>query len=263
MKSTIKKILFLTGLFLVVFTLFEVGKLNNVSHETSKDISFYLEKLSEKREKELILAQKEEEVKEKEKKETAEEVEESASPEVDVDEDEGPVFPLKKILKVPFIVQAPYQNWDIHRESCEEAAFLILLAYKKGERLANESADKELRVMKKFQAENYGKEKDLIGQDFIKFAQDYANIELKTIDLSLENIKRIINAGNPIIVPVTAKLLQNPYYPHPGYHMIVIIGYNGDTIITNDPGTYRGEGFEYPFERIKKAATDYGGISFY
>ncbi len=140
---------------------------------------------------------------------------------------------------------------------------MILLAYKKGEKLAKDSADQELRAMKKFQIEEYGKEKNLIGQDFVKFAQDYADIKLKVIKLSLESIKREINAGNPIIVPVTAKLLKNPYYPHPDYHMIVIIGYNGETIITNDPGTRRGAGFEYPFDRIKKAAADYGGIAFY
>ena len=248
-------------------TLFGAGELYYVSQETPADVSFYLKKLRENPEKDLRLAKDESAfVKTTADKSVSAEAttDKPAFAKATADKEEKTKYPDNKILKVPFIVQAPLQNWQIHKESCEEAAFLTLISFQKGENLSKESQNQELVKMKNFQKEHYGAEKDLIGNDFVKFSQDYAGVSLKTLENpTLEDIKREINAEKPLIIPVIAKYLKNPHYPHQGYHMLVIIGYEGDEIITNDPGTYRGAGFKYSFQKIKKAGEDYGNIAFY
>ncbi len=56
---------------------------------------------------------------------------------------------------------------------------------------------------------------------------------------------------------MTAKKLKNPHYPHPGYHMLVAIGYKDGIIITNDPGTKFGKGWQYSEEIFRKGMEDY------
>ena len=54
-------------------------------------------------------------------------------------------------------------------------------------------------------------------------------------------------------------ILKNPYYPHPGYHMLVAIGYTEDMIVTNDNGTRKGADFSYENQVFQDAMNAAGG----
>ncbi len=171
-----------------------------------------------------------------------------------------------KLLKVPFICQAPLQtveNWKFHEESCEEAAVLQTYLYETGNRMTREEADKEILKMVEWQKTNFGDEKDMYADTLKTFISGYyqiteSQIEI-TYDASLEDIKEIINSGHPVIVPIMGDILKNPNYPYPGYHMLVVTGFTEDMIITNDNGTRKGESYSYPNERFLKAMQAAGG----
>ena len=88
----------------------------------------------------------------------------------------------------------------------------------------------------------------------------YRANEVKIIpNAGIEEIKKQIWKGHPVIVPITGDILNNPYYPYPGYHMLVVIGYKEDKIVTNDNGTRRGANFSYDTEIFENAHEDAGG----
>ena len=115
-----------------------------------------------------------------------------------------------------------------------------------------------------WEKEYFGKHKDLYAKDMQKFIIGYFNkinssqITVKQ-NASIDDIKKYLNEGHPVIVPITGDILNNPYYPYPGYHMLIAIGYTEDKIITNDNGTRRGASFSYDTEIFKKAMDDAGG----
>ena len=82
-------------------------------------------------------------------------------------------------------------------------------------------------------------------------------------DATIDDIKKILSDGHPVIAPVTSEYLKNPYYPHPGYHMLTVTGYTEERLITNDNGTRRGEDFSYSYEDFEKAMNDSGADILY
>ncbi|MBI5754394.1 hypothetical protein HZA40_04595 [Candidatus Peregrinibacteria bacterium] len=73
--------------------------------------------------------------------------------------------------------------------------------------------------------------------------------------------KKILADGHPIIFPAAGRLLDNPHYTAPGpqYHMLVLIGYDENDFITNDPGTRYGQNYKYPYNIIINAIHDWHG----
>ena len=86
------------------------------------------------------------------------------------------------------------------------------------------------------------------------------NSEIKIVNnANIQDIKEVIGNNHPVIVPITGDILNNPYYPYPGYHMLTVIGYTEDRIITNDNGTMRGADFSYDTDIFENAFKDAGG----
>lgn len=167
-------------------------------------------------------------------------------------------------IEVPFTVQAPYGVWDErHEEACEEASLLMVAKYLAEEKLTPEISEKELQKMIDFQVEKYGDYKDSDMDELIELAEDFYDLKnLEVIyDFKKEKIKEELSKGNPIIVPTAGRQLGNPYFTLPGplYHNLVLIGYNGNNIITNDPGTKRGEDFIYDIDVLYNAIHDFTG----
>ena len=170
-------------------------------------------------------------------------------------------------LDVPFICQAPFQteaSWVHHEESCEEAALLQVKYYLDGvTEVDPQKANDTILDMIKWQEKNFGEHKDLYANDMATFIKDYYELEDDQIeiiyDVEITDIKKMISAGDPIIAPITGDILNNPYYPYPGYHMLTIIGYTPEKIITNDVGTKRGEDYSYDYDVFMKALKDAGG----
>lgn len=169
-----------------------------------------------------------------------------------------------QIKNVPFIVQAPFANWDkLHDEACEEASLLIVKHYLDGDKkVSPEKADEEILAMVDWQEKNWGGHRDLAIEETAKLAKDYwgKNSQIK-YDITAEDIKKEIASGRPVIVPAAGRDLGNPNFRRPGpiYHMLVITGYNQKEFITNDPGTRNGKDFRYKTQTLYSAIHDWAG----
>ena len=179
-------------------------------------------------------------------------------------ENQPETIPEKVFISVPFTSQAPYGQWDEkHEEACEEAAIIILKYYFDQRDLTKEIAEKEIQKMINFEIENYGDYRDSNAEQIVKLAKDFYGIKnLKVIyDFKKEDLKKELARNNPVIVPTSGRKLGNPYYTQPGplYHLLVLIGYAGNQIITNDPGTRRGAGYRYDLDVLYQAIHDFPG----
>jgi hypothetical protein len=179
------------------------------------------------------------------------------------------IMPEKAYLIVPFFCQAPYQNqasWDLHHASCEEAALLQAVYYdKKIDSINLKTIDRTLLDMIAWQKKHFGIHKD-IHADSVKmlmtgyfgYTEDQIHIIRKA---TIDDIKREVASGYPVIAPTYGRTLNNPYYTPPGpeYHMVTVIGYTKDRIITNDVGTKRGKDFTYDIPLFMKSMYQEGG----
>lgn len=172
-----------------------------------------------------------------------------------------------KILQVvPFTSQAPLGNWsDIRQEDgCEEASTLMAVKWARGEKLTSEEALKEITASSDYTLKKYKEFRDLSVPDTLNWViKDYFGYQNAAIKKSpsKEDIIEELKKGNLIIAPMNGQLLHNPYYTPPGpvNHMLVIKGYDPGrkVFITNDPGTRRGESYEYDENALFESIRDY------
>lgn len=180
----------------------------------------------------------------------------------------GEKNPDKMLVKVPFTSQAPLSKWDeIHEEACEEASIIMLEYYFTGKKLTREIAEREIQALVAFQKKKVGDFKDTTAQQtadlFLDFYGELPNgKKLKVVyDFEKNDLKKYLARGFPIIIPAAGRELGNPNFTAPGplYHNLVLVGYDGDTIITNDPGTRKGEGYKYNVDVLFSAIHDFSG----
>ena len=162
--------------------------------------------------------------------------------------------------QVPFVSQAPYAVWDqLHEESCEEAAMIIVDKYFKAEKLTAHDMEQAILNLVRWEEEN-GYKVDLTADEAAEILTDYFGLKAEVIEeVTVERIRSELSNGRLIIVPAAGRQLGNPYFQTPGpiYHMLVIRGYNESEFITNDPGTKRGEGFKYEYQKLLNAVHDW------
>ena len=176
-------------------------------------------------------------------------------------------LPGKISIKVPFTSQAPFGVWDArHEEACEEASLIMLHAYLHNISLNPNSAEKEIQAMIDFEIKNYGDYKDTTAEQSIRLYNEFyapeSGKKLQAIyDFDASAIKEELAKGSPVIVPAAGRELGNPNFTPPGpvYHNLVLVGYSGNQIITNDPGTRKGEGYRYNIDVLFKAIHDFPG----
>jgi hypothetical protein len=168
-------------------------------------------------------------------------------------------------LGIPFVSQAPFAVWDeIHKETCEEASVLMAARFILGKTPGTAAEiDKEFFAIIEWEKKNFGFFKDTDAAKTAEILRKYyglKNTEVK-YGITLDDIRREIAAGNPVIIPLAGRMLGNPYYTPPGpfYHMLVVRGYTKDKIITNDPGTKHGENFIYENGVFFNAMHDWNG----
>lgn len=173
-------------------------------------------------------------------------------------------LPKTFLLNVPFTSQAPHKNWNMpYQEACEEAAIAIVDAYLKNETFTDDSADKKILDILAWETANHFP-MDIDIKEAAKVANGRYGLKAKAYydqNISIENIKKMLVAGHPIIIPAAGRKLGNPHFTPPGpeYHMLVIIGYSENNFITNDPGTRFGQSFEYPQQVLIDAIHDWNG----
>jgi hypothetical protein len=174
-------------------------------------------------------------------------------------------LPPTYLLEVPFTSQAPLLNWDaVHEETCEEASLLMAHRFLQGERKAiePESAEADLLALVRWEERNNFGVDVTIGELALIAEQYYGYTPVIEEAVTVQRIKEIIAAGHPIIIPAAGRDLGNPYFSGEGpwYHMLVIRGYDRNEFIVNDPGTRRGEAYEYPYDVLINAIHDWTGV---
>jgi len=169
----------------------------------------------------------------------------------------------KKVLAVPFSVQAPTANWDpVHEETCEEVAVIMAYAWVKGVTLYPALVEQEIQKTIKWQMDSFGFFADTSARQTAQMAESLYGLETGIIENpTVQKIKDEIDAGRIVIAGVAGRMLGNPYYTPPGplYHMLLIKGYDATGFITNDDGTRRGESYHYSYPVIMAAFHDWNG----
>jgi hypothetical protein len=177
---------------------------------------------------------------------------------------EGKKLPEKIIIDVPFTSQAPFGKWDAyHEEACEEASLLMVAYFVQEKKLTPSVAEKEIQALIAYEIKNTKGYEDSTADQTAKLGADYYGLKnLRVVyDFTMEDLKKYLALGKPIIVPAAGRLLGNPNFKAPGplYHNLVLIGYDGDTIITNDPGTRKGQNYRYSLKTLYNAIHDFPG----
>ncbi len=169
----------------------------------------------------------------------------------------------KKVIAVPFTVQAPYGNWDaLHEEMCEEGTLVMAHAWVNGIALTPAYAEQQLQKLAKWGTDNFGTYIDTSARQTAQMGQAVYGLKTKIIDEpSIADIKKEIDAGNIVIMGMAGRMLHNPYYTAPGplYHMILVKGYDSTGFITNDDGTRQGNSYHYSYSTFMAAAHDWDG----
>jgi hypothetical protein len=169
---------------------------------------------------------------------------------------------LEMNLAVPFSAQAPHGNWELpYQETCEEASAMLVDAFWSGRTFTPEQADAELLSLVRWQQGNLGFYFHTTSEQTALILRQYYGYRDVRVhyDISIEDIKREVSAGRPVIVPLAGRVVGNRYYRQPGpvYHMLVVKGFTADgQIITNDVGTLRGHNYVYDEEAFLSSIHD-------
>lgn len=174
-------------------------------------------------------------------------------------------LPPEVNLAVPFTSQAPFGNWDdVHEETCEEAAVLMVHAYYEGQArdvIDPSTADEVLLDMTESEVMMFGYFEDTTVAETVRFAEAYYGYDHIEIieNPTINQLKAELVAGRPVIVPTSGRLLANPFFSGIGpiYHMIVLKGYTENGFIVNDPGTRRGADWVYAYETLMTSIHDW------
>lgn len=168
-----------------------------------------------------------------------------------------------KNLAVPFTSQAPFAVWDVvHEDTCEEAAIYMAVQYFEGVAgvIDPTVADTALLAMVDMETK-MGLKASVTVAELGAFTEAfYPSIKATVVDNpTIEQMKAYINAGIPVVVPVRGRELGNPFFSGLGplYHLFTIRGYDGESFITNDPGTRRGENYVYPQSVVMSVMADW------
>lgn len=170
----------------------------------------------------------------------------------------------KETLEVPFTSQAPEENWnEPWQNACEETSIVMVNAfYKDDDELTREEAKKKILEVLKVKKNEIKVSKDESVDTIVELINTLdLNFEAKSVsNPSQEDLIEEIQNNRPVIIPVFAHELPNPYYGEngPDYHVIVLVGYDEAKQVfkVNDPGTQKGEGLEFSYEVIMEAIHD-------
>lgn len=177
------------------------------------------------------------------------------------------VLPPSVNLPVPFTSQAPEGNWDQPwQDACEEAAVLMLDAYYKKYGLSKLFSKDEIIKMVAWEEEKgWGRSIEIqkvrqVAEWYMGKQLTYDKRQLNIVENpTIDDIKKSIAAGDPVLAVAYGKDLPNPNFRNggPEYHALIIRGYTEDSFITNDPGTRKGENFVYTYNDLMNAIRDW------
>lgn len=175
-------------------------------------------------------------------------------------------LPTQVNLAVPFLAQAPKQNWDMpYQEACEEASLIMVNAYfaDQAKAFTPEAGDRAILDLVAFE-EKEGLTVDIAAAEAAALIPKYFSGRKARViqNPTVTQIREYLAKGIPVIAAADGKALKNPNFRNggPPYHMLVIKGYLPDgRWITNDPGTRKGADYIYDREILFKAIRDWNG----
>ncbi len=174
----------------------------------------------------------------------------------------APEVETPELLNVPFVSQAPYGLWTdpwayMAEESTAYMAYLWVNAIEAGGREVSAQA---LLTAKEWEEANLETYKDTDLDQTLRLLQEFYGLQAQiSYEVTREAMEAQLSAGNILILPV--QNLENPHYGEPGpvFHMIVVYRIEGETFISNDPGTVRGAGYAYEIQKILESVQDLNG----
>lgn len=176
-------------------------------------------------------------------------------------------LPSQVELDVPFVPEAPDGIWTgPWKNACEEASLVMVEAFYRGQTsVATAEAKKRMTELFAIQDRNWGSNANSDAARTAKIANDHMGFKATVVtDPAVEDIKRELAAGRPVISLNHGKELGNPNIPFLAtgsfYHMLVIIGYDDATgeFITNDDGDEKaGAGRRYEYAPFMASVHDY------
>lgn len=176
------------------------------------------------------------------------------------------ILPEKIKVAVPFISQAPGGIWtEPWQNACEEASIAMINAFYSDSASALTAEEEREEILKIFDTKEkrFGPSSDESMKTIATIISDSElNWDAYVVDdPTIDQMKAELANQRPIIAPIYARALDNPYYvgEGPDYHVVVIVGYDDVTgeFITHDPGTARGEDFRYPYQEFYDAINDF------
>lgn len=171
-------------------------------------------------------------------------------------------LPAHAQLAVPFQPQAPFASWKLpYREACEEASAIMAAAFFNKETLSAKRMDARILEAVAWEKRVLGAYLDTDAAQTARILREHLGMSGTTVqyDFTVDDVKRAIVAGNPVIILVAGREIGNPHYvpPAPVYHALVITGFTGSLFITNDPGTKFGKGYAYEAAVLLKASHEW------
>lgn len=171
--------------------------------------------------------------------------------------------PTSALIEMTFVPQAPFGNWDPpFDEACEESSIITVEHFLTGKPLDAQTMNDEVLAMAAWEA-NHGFDIDITVAQLSEVAEQYLNRSARILENpSIDDLKKELSQGNPVIVPLAGRDLGNPYYSGEGpwYHMLVLVGYDKSGFITHDVGTKRGENYHYDYDVLYDAIHDWTGV---
>jgi hypothetical protein len=172
-------------------------------------------------------------------------------------------LPQSVFIKVPYTSQAPRADWPTHEDYCEPAALLMYADFLHGDKrpvIPPDEADREMTTIIKWERQTFASaHPDLTLVQMGETAKHFYGFVPAVFAADLESVKGQLAAGKPVIIPVMTHGAPGgqPLSPHYGrqnvYHVILITGYAGDRVYTNDAGFMQGQNQAYRWSVLEAA----------
>lgn len=179
-------------------------------------------------------------------------------------------LPKTFLLKIPFSPQAPTGNWDtLHNEACEETSAIMAAtffgaidngAHQTDVKLPPDFVEAQLSMLTQWEQNHFGYYLDINTKETAQMIEQVYGLKTEILtDYTETDIKNQMLQNHVVLLPANGVKLGNPNFRSPGppYHMLVLKGYEGSQIITNDPGTRNGLNYPYSFNTLYAANGDY------
>ena len=166
-------------------------------------------------------------------------------------------------LKISFTSQSPFGDWSQPwQDACEESSLVMVDSFYHDRELNNDIAEQAILNVLKMKEKYYGVSLDENAEQIAGMINNFFSWEARVVEnATLEQMKKELDEGRPIILPTDGKQLNNPNFLNggPDYHVIVLSGYNEKkkVFISQDPGTQKGHNYEYSYQTIMSAMHDF------